>query len=750
VLSALGAAAMSGALSAAPADDAVRKAAAAVNPPGRLFRVGLDVGHRLMLASDRPYRIVDPVGGQAVWKDAFTGELALIAQGGPEADPLSIYRIQVAAFASSAAADEEKTKLEGSLHVPVVVRYLPDRGSWRVRVGESKTRSGLLPLMATLRDAGRKGMWIAEEPQAAAPGVAIRLVDAAWDTQATTLTRVVALPQAGALLSLQGKTYRGAVEFRVDPSGRLRAIDWVELETYLRGVVPSEMGPEIWPQLEALKAQAVAARTYALANTAQFDEDGYDICATPRCQAYGGAAAEHPLSDRAVSLTKGEIATWEGKPIDALYTATCGGHTEDAKEIFPEQAAPYLIGVPCRAEEQALARTRRVLTGAAPIAVATESGEDVTRDAAILDAVGVFAARNASRVAKDLQKPIDAATLRAWTTAVAKLAGRPAPAGPPIEPSTLSKAALALTRDLGWTERAQVLLTDTDLDAVLREPKAAALPADERRALTYLVQAGVFRPGRDGKWPLDRAPSGATIVAALARIGDAYKIFDLDEATVLTTDGHGLIVVRGQGSATLPLISSPRLFTAAGPRTFPVGELQLWPGDRVRYHLDPERRIDLLELRPPPKGLSDDRSAAVYAWEVRKTGAELQESVDKRVPVGRLTDLRVLRRGASGRIVELEVVGSGGSSVVKGFDVRNLLDLRESLTVIELQRDGSGNITSAVFAGKGWGHGVGLCQVGAYGMAMRGSDYKEILSHYYPGTSLRAAGADAAGVAGLP
>jgi stage II sporulation protein D len=107
-----------------------------------------------------------------------------------------------------------------------------------------------------------------------------------------------------------------------------------------------------------------------------------------------------------------------------------------------------------------------------------------------------------------------------------------------------------------------------------------------------------------------------------------------------------------------------------------------------------------------------------------------------------LTDLRVRRRGASGRIVELEVVGVNGSTVVKGFDVRNLLDLRESLTVFELQRDASGGIASAVFAGKGWGHGVGLCQVGAYGMAMRGSDYKEILSHYYPGTSLGIAGND--------
>jgi stage II sporulation protein D len=384
--------------------------------------------------------------------------------------------------------------------------------------------------------------------------------------------------------------------------------------------------------------------------------------------------------------------------------------------------------------------------------VATESGEDVTRDVWLLQVAGVFGDNAPERVAKRLEKTVDAATLRAWTTALARLAGRPAPEGPPIAPSTLPRAALALGSDLGWTERADVLLADADLDAVLREPKAAALPVNERRALAYFAQQGVFRPARDGTWPLEHAPSGATIAAALAKIGDAYKVFDLDEETVVATDGRKLSVVRGQGSAAIPLAAQVRLFTAAGSRSFPVHGLQLWPGDRVRCHLDREGRIDFLELRPPAKGLSDDRSAAVYSWEVRKTAAELQEAVDKRVSVGTLEDMRVVRRGVSGRIVELSVSGSAGTTLVKGFDVRNLLDLRESLTVIELQRDAAGRIRSAVFAGKGWGHGVGLCQVGAYGMAMRGSGYKEILSHYYPGTSIGAStpASTSTGAAGAP
>ena len=726
------------------ADDAARAAAARFNPPGTLFRVGLDVGHRLTLASDRPFKLLDPDTGQSIFKESFTGEVSLLAQGGPEDEPPVVYRVQIGSFASAEAAEQERATLERTTGAPAVVRFLPDRGSWRVRVGEARSRVGLSSLVAKLRDDGRKGVWIAEEPAPAPSGVTIRVVDASWDSLATGRARVIALPETGALLKLQGKTYRGTIELRVDGSGRLRAVNWVELESYLRGVVPSELGPEVWPQLEALKAQAVAARTYALANAGQFDEDGYDICATPRCQAYGGASAEHPLSDRAVALTKGEIAVWQGRPINALYTATCGGHTEDAALIFPEQAAPYLVGVPCRAEDEALARTRGLLAGVGPIPIATEYGEDVTREVSLLDTAGVFGDRSRERVAKELARPVDGATLRSWTAALARLTGRPVPRERPIEPKTLGAAALALTRDLGWTERTRVLLSGADLDGVLRDAQAAALDDGERRALAYLLQQGAFRPAPDGRLPLDRAPSGATLAAALARIGDAYKAFELDDATVVAMRSGALSVVRGQGSAVVPLGSTLRLFTASGARTFPVKALQLWPGDRIRYHVDREGRIDLLELRPPSKGLADDRVAAVYSWEVRKSGAELQEAVDKRVQVGRLSDLRVLRRGASGRIVELEVAGSSGSSVVKGFDVRNLLDLRESLTVIELQRDASGGIASAVFAGKGWGHGVGLCQVGAYGMALRGSNYKEILSHYYPGTSIGAAGAEPA------
>ena len=111
--------------------------------------------------------------------------------------------------------------------------------------------------------------------------------------------------------------------------------------------MPRELGPGAYPELEALKAQAIAARSYTLRNLGEFADEGYDLCGTPRCQVYGGMDDEHPLSDRAIRETAGEILAYAGQPIDALYSATCGGHTENVEVIFPLKRAPYLRGVPC-------------------------------------------------------------------------------------------------------------------------------------------------------------------------------------------------------------------------------------------------------------------------------------------------------------------------------------------------------------------------------------------------------------------
>jgi stage II sporulation protein D len=133
------------------------------------------------------------------------------------------------------------------------------------------------------------------------------------------------------------KAYRGQIEIAVSGQ-KLNAINVVGLEQYLAGVVPKEM-PSAWPE-EALKAQAVAARSYALSH--RLGGKGFDLYADVRSQVYGGIPGEDPRATAAIEATKGEVLLWEGKPIDALFHSTSGGATVDAAEVFGK-AVPYLV-----------------------------------------------------------------------------------------------------------------------------------------------------------------------------------------------------------------------------------------------------------------------------------------------------------------------------------------------------------------------------------------------------------------------
>ena len=123
-------------------------------------------------------------------------------------------------------------------------------------------------------------------------------------------------------------------------------VNRANLEEYLFGVVPRELPPDLFPEIEALKAQALAARTYALTPRDAYLRRGYDLCAGPACQVYGGVAAEHPLSTAAIRQTAGEAIFHDGRLIDALYTASCGGYTENAENVF-SNPTPYLVARAC-------------------------------------------------------------------------------------------------------------------------------------------------------------------------------------------------------------------------------------------------------------------------------------------------------------------------------------------------------------------------------------------------------------------
>ena len=142
--------------------------------------------------------------------------------------------------------------------------------------------------------------------------------------------------------SVRDGLFRGALELR--PAGReLLVINALDLDSYLRGVVASE-SPASWPQ-DALRAQAVAARTYALTTDAGGDQ-GFSQWADTRSQVYNGVSAETPSTDAAVAATSRQIVTHLGKPIVAYFFSTSGGKTENVENGFPgARPQPYLKGV---------------------------------------------------------------------------------------------------------------------------------------------------------------------------------------------------------------------------------------------------------------------------------------------------------------------------------------------------------------------------------------------------------------------
>jgi peptidoglycan hydrolase-like amidase len=145
---------------------------------------------------------------------------------------------------------------------------------------------------------------------------------------------------------LNGKAYRGKLEVFVNARGTLTVVNVVPLEEYLLGVVPAELS---LPHLEAQKAQAIAARTYAVANANAYGTKGFDMVPTVWSQVYKGVAIETKMGTRAVQETRGLIATYQGKPIMAYFTSTCGGRTENVENVF-DTNEPYLRGVECSLE----------------------------------------------------------------------------------------------------------------------------------------------------------------------------------------------------------------------------------------------------------------------------------------------------------------------------------------------------------------------------------------------------------------
>ena len=146
----------------------------------------------------------------------------------------------------------------------------------------------------------------------------------------------------------EGYFFAGPMRLQPNAYGDYTLVNFVPLETYLRGVVPFEIGS--WAPFAALEAQAIIARTYALRNLRRFAIDGYQLCADTHCQVYKGLDGATTETDAAIASTRSLVLVYENELVDALYHSTSGGVTAPFSDIWAGEDRPYLKAVVDSAE----------------------------------------------------------------------------------------------------------------------------------------------------------------------------------------------------------------------------------------------------------------------------------------------------------------------------------------------------------------------------------------------------------------
>jgi stage II sporulation protein D len=531
------------------------------------------------------------------------------------------------------------------------------------------------------------------------------------------------------------KPYRGRIEVFANSKGTLTVVNVVPLEDYVRGVVPNELSPGGWPQLEALKAQAVAARTYAVSNLGRFAAEGFDLTPDTRSQVYGGRSTEHPLSDRAVLETRGRIATYKGAPINALYTSTCGGRTEDGENIFGGNLIPYLRGRECALEAGSHFAPLTVRTTREPPAIKSAEHATSARDAALL---AVHGFNIPARVGDEwLAANAGADELRDLLSRVAILAHQPAPVLS-ADSARPGGFASALAAALDGESRGAALLNSADVEYLLAFRDADDVPQQNRADVAAMLREGHLALFPDGTLRPRQPLSRARVLRSVAHALEARGLVRLQKATA-RVGANGGLVLRPAAGKDLSLTVAPDafLFRAFGEALFAARELELVGGEPLTFHTKAGGEVDYIEARPAASGAASDHVSPFANWTETLTPSGVLSRLSRSIPeVGSVIDLRVRRRGVSGRVLDLEVVGTSGTAHVRGGRIRSALGLREQLFVIDRAYDESGRVSKFTFAGRGWGHGVGMCQVGAYGLARAGLSYDKILKSFYTGISV--------------
>src|ERR1044071_1168675 len=487
------------------------------------------------------------------------------------------FRVLVGGAASKEEAEENEKDIQKITGEDAHAIFDTETKTWGIFVGGKLSRKEAEELQARLETAGIDATIEGKQP----PTVAQKQSSSTNDSPVRLTSRpalpsreVVASSTAGRIFSssapvsfasddeknapvrFNDRPYRGRIEVFTNLRGNLTVVNELGLEDYVRGVVANELSPGGYPAIEALKAQAIAARTYALKNRGQFMAEGFDVLPTTRSQVYRGLTSENPLSTRAVDETRGLIATYAGEPINALYTSTCGGRTEDSESIF-NQPVPYLRSRECAAEGLSALSPFTIKTNREPAELRDDEHVPPAPDVSLLviQNVNTFPSR-----VSDAWFAADAsvAEVKNLLANAARIAHQPTPAftddinRPPGFASALAAAVLG-------DSRSSTLLNEADADYLLAVRDANEVPIPNRADLAMLVRDGHLLIYPDATIRPRTPLSCARVVHAIVRLLESRNLLQLQRGNARPTS-DGQLVLRSTRGKDQSIRVNPEVF----------------------------------------------------------------------------------------------------------------------------------------------------------------------------------------------
>ena len=733
-----------------PAPAAITVRAPTDYAPGPPIRIGLTTAAKeIRISSSGDYFITEKVPEAA--QQLAQGEIQIRVDLGTE-EASAIYRIQVASLSNAEAAEDLKTKLTEMFSFQVVLRENAETGTIQIRIGEFPAKEDAQPLLKNLVESGYRDAFLVKETISTKGGKITLALRGSNDLFRLSPAGFLIQPSSNtSFLSVDGKPYRGLLDIFLNKSGKITVVNQLGTEEYLLGVIPAEIPPSRYPEFDALAALSIAARTYALYHMGRYRAEGFDLTADTRTQVYGGIAIEEDATNEAVHRTASLAVYYQDKPIDAMYMSTCGGRTEDFSSVFDAPEVPYLKSTFC-AIESGPEKGATILEGKHELeqSIISDDGSVANRSIELARIVGIIEPR--SEISPQfLASPAGKDEIVRWVENARKLARR--------NRSNDSSGITDIETRAGFLRYAaesffgageiQRKLSIRDLGYYMDNLKDGnAVPEQARYALTYLVQSGLWRPNADNMVrPGDPILRRDALFLLLNWI-ESVRPDILSKGTFVTAkadDAGGvsnaaISVKRGKQTQELRLSEKPRLFRLDAGRPIPVSSIKILGNEKLSFYVGPSGTIDFLEIELSPNGASSDRYSPAANWDVTIAKSAVAEKLRNLTGnIGQFRDMEPSRLGNSGRAVRVQVSGSRSSVEINGYKVRNALGLKDTLYTLTREYNSDGSVASFTFHGRGSGHGVGLCQVGAFGMARAGHSYEEILKTYYQGVEIKKA-----------